>query len=216
MCDQHHRDIPAYHNQRSLNTAGSYPQRPGESLSTISCYLHMLDPIEDSQQVTCMTTEECQQAQLAYPILNEMIIRMQDGTLEQYQIKPTDPVGLKQLLQECTHLKLRKGILYQKVLSRESLKALFQLALLTMHRETTLKGCNNEIGHSDLERMLDLMHDHFFWPQMAVQAKKHVEKCCQCIIFKAEQQRAPMEKTVVTCPLELVHIDYLCLEHGKR
>ena len=50
---------------------------------------------------------------------------------------------------------------------------------------------------------------------MAVQVKQHVEKCCQCIIFKAKQQKAPMESIVATNPLELVHIDHLCLEPGK-
>ena len=43
-------------------------------------------------------------------------------------------------------------------------------------------------------------------PQIAVQAKEHVEKCHQCIIFKAKQQKAPMESIVATHPLELVHI----------
>ena len=63
--------------------------------------------------------------------------------------------------------------------------------------------------------MLDLMCNHFFWPQMALQAKEHVEKCHQCVTFKAKQQRVPMESIVATHPLELVHINYLCLEPGK-
>ena len=48
-----------------------------------------------------------------------------------------------------------------------------------------------------------------------MQVKEHVEKCHQCITFKAKQQRVPMESTVATHPLELVHINYLCLESGK-
>ena len=59
------------------------------------------------------------------------------------------------------------------------------------------------------------MHDHFIWPCMAVQAKEHVDKCCQYDIFKAKHQKAHMESIVATHPLELVHIDYLCLEPGK-
>ena len=101
------------------------------------------------------------------------------------------------------------------VLPRESQEALFQLVLPTVHRENTLKECHDEIGHLGLRKMLDLMCDHFLWPWMAVQAKEHVKKCCQHIIFKAKQQRAPMENIMVTHPLELVHIDYLSLEPGK-
>ena len=50
---------------------------------------------------------------------------------------------------------------------------------------------------------------------MGVQAKEHDEKCCQCITFKVKQKRAPMESIMATHPLELVHIDYLCVEPGK-
>ena len=50
---------------------------------------------------------------------------------------------------------------------------------------------------------------------MAVQVKEHIEKCHQCVIFKAKQQRAPMYHIMVIHPLELVHTDSLCLEPAK-
>ena len=59
------------------------------------------------------------------------------------------------------------------------------------------------------------MHDSFFWPCMGAQAKEHVRKCCPCLAFKARQQKAPLENIMATHPLELVHLDYLCLEPGK-
>ena len=34
--------------------------------------------------------------------------------------------------------------------------------------------------------------------------------------LKAKQPRAPLENIVATHPLELVHLDYLCLEQGKE
>ena len=63
--------------------------------------------------------------------------------------------------------------------------------------------------------MLDLMHDRFFWPCMAAQAKGYIGKCCPCLAFKARQPKAPLENIMATHPLELVHLDYLCLEPGK-
>ena len=63
--------------------------------------------------------------------------------------------------------------------------------------------------------MLDLMHDRFFWPHMAIQAKEHIGKCHPCLAFKARQPKAPLENIVATHPLELVHLNYLCLEPGK-
>ena len=63
--------------------------------------------------------------------------------------------------------------------------------------------------------MLDLMHDRFYWPHMAAQAKEYISKCHPCLAFKAKQPKAPLENIVATHPLELVQLDYLCLEPGK-
>ena len=82
----------------------------------------------------------------------------------------------------------------EKLFQKGSMMVLFQPVLPATHRETTLEGSHDEIGHLGLKWMLDLMCDCFFWPQMAVQAKNHVKKCCKCITFKAKQQKAPMVK----------------------
>ena len=63
--------------------------------------------------------------------------------------------------------------------------------------------------------MLDLMHDRFFQPHMAAQAREHIGKCHPCLAFKARQPKSPLENIMATHPLELVHLDYLCLEPGK-
>ena len=44
-----------------------------------SCNLHVLDQVEDGLQVTCMTTDDWQQAHLVDPILGH--VRMQDRIL---------------------------------------------------------------------------------------------------------------------------------------
>ena len=59
------------------------------------------------------------------------------------------------------------------------------------------------------------MHEWFFWPHMAAQAKEHTGKCHPCLAFKAKQPRAPLENIMAIHPLELVHLNYLCLEPGK-
>ena len=63
--------------------------------------------------------------------------------------------------------------------------------------------------------MLDLMCDWFFWPHMAAQVKELIRKYHPCLAFKAKQPKAPLENIMATYPLELVHLDYLCLEPGK-
>ena len=50
---------------------------------------------------------------------------------------------------------------------------------------------------------------------MAAQAKEHIGKCCPCLAFKSKQPKTPLENITATHPLELVHLNYLCLEPGK-
>ena len=89
------------------------------------------------------------------------------------------------------------------------------MVLPATQREVALKGCHDEVGYLGLEHLLDLMHDQFRWPCMAAQAKEHSGKCHLCLAFKAKQPKAPLENIMATHTLELVHLDYLCLEPGK-
>ena len=55
-----------------------------------SCNLHILDLEGDSLQVTCITANDCHQAQRADPVLSLVIVRMQDRILGWSLCKPTD------------------------------------------------------------------------------------------------------------------------------
>ena len=50
---------------------------------------------------------------------------------------------------------------------------------------------------------------------MAAQEKEQIDKCHPCHTFKAKQPKDLLENIVVTHLLELVHLDYLCLEPRK-
>ena len=126
-----------------------------------------------------------------------------------------NPPKYGQFLQECNHLLLKQGILYRWARPRESEETLFQLVLPAAQREVALKGCHNEVGHLGLKHMLNPMHDRFYWPLMAAQAKEHIGKYHPCLAFKAKQPKAPLENIVATHPLEVVHLNYLCLEPEK-
>ena len=116
-------------------------------IEAYSSHVHVLDSVEDSQQVACMTTDDWYQAQWVDPISRLLIVRLWDGTLSQWQLKTTNPPKLWQLLRDCNHLKLRWGILYRKTLPKESQEAFFQLVLLAAYREAALKECHNKVDH---------------------------------------------------------------------
>ena len=140
-----------------------------------------------------MTLEDWHQAQQADPALGLVITRLWDGTLGKCQSKMRDPLEISQYRQECNHLLLKQGILYRPARPRESEQTLLQLVLQAAQREVALRGCHDEVGHLGLECMLNLMHNRFFWPHMAAQARGHIGKCCLCLAFKARQPKAPLK-----------------------
>ena len=162
-----------------------------------------------------MTLEDLCQAQETDPALSLIVIRLWDRMLGKGQSKATDPPKVSQYRREHNHLLLKQCIRYRQASPKESEETLLQLVLPAVQREVALRGCHNEVGHLGLECMLDLMCDRFFWPRMAAQAKVDIQKCHPCLAFKARQPKAPLENIMATHPLELVHLNYLCLEPGK-
>ena len=65
-------------------------------IEAYSCDLHILDTIQDSKQVTCMTPEDWHQAQEVDPVLSLVITRLRDGMLWKGQSKTTDPPQISQ------------------------------------------------------------------------------------------------------------------------
>ena len=163
-------------------------------IEAYSCDLHVIGAIQDSQQVAQMTLDDWWQAQEVDPVLGIIVKRLREGTLDQDWCKKTDSPKVSQYKREWNSLVLQKGILYRQARPRESDETILQLVLPAAYREVALKGCHDEVGHLGLECMLDLMHDRFFWPHMAVQVKEHIGKCCPCLAFKARQPKAPLKK----------------------
>ena len=79
-------------------------------IEAYSCDLQILDAIQDSKQVTCMTLEDWHQAQEADPVLSLVIARLRDGMLGKGQSKTTDPPEVSQYQWEHNNLLLKKGV----------------------------------------------------------------------------------------------------------
>ena len=184
-------------------------------IQAYSCDLHILNSVQDSQQVTCMTLEDwCQSNRKIQPCVWSSpdcgIEPWGDGSLNRWTQLSLISSYMGGITFSC-----EKSFYTERPDPGNQRRPLFQVVFPAAHREVTLKGCHDEVGHLGLECMLDLMCDWLFWPHMAAQVKEHLGKCCPCLTFKAKQPKAPLESIVATRPLELVHLDYLCLEPGK-
>ena len=66
-------------------------QGPVSPIEAYSSDLHILDILQDSNQVSSMTLEDWHQVQEADPVLSLVITRLRDGMLGKSQSKATDP-----------------------------------------------------------------------------------------------------------------------------
>ena len=73
---------------------------PTSPIKVYSCDLCILDSVGNSPQVACMTIDDWCQAQQSDPALGLVIARLQDGTLGQHQLIPTNPSELWQFFHE--------------------------------------------------------------------------------------------------------------------
>ena len=80
--------------QQSCKLCRRLPSRSHSPIEAYSCNLHILGSVKDSPQITCMTIDDWHQAQHADLVLSLIIMRLQDGTLGQCQLKPTHPSNL--------------------------------------------------------------------------------------------------------------------------
>ena len=90
-----------------------------------------------------------------------------------------------------------------------------QLCLPKFYRKEALEGCHDNVGHFGLDRTLDLLRDRFYWLHMMEEAKDYVSSCKRCQMAKGKQQLAPLQPYHADPPMELVHMDYLTIEHGQ-
>ena len=118
------------------------------------------------------------------------------------------------LLKQRQLLVIRQGLLYRKHPSQGEQDTLFQLVLPYCKRELVLGSCHDDMGHPAKERTSALIKNRFFWPNMDQDIDFHCSNCERCLRFKARPVRAEMGTVTATYPLEIVHMDFLSIEHG--
>ena len=145
-------------------------------------------------------------------VIREIKYLINNKKLKGHNVYSWDPQVTKQYLRQCSHLMLWKGILYSWVTPSNEDQNALQLVILQSYEKKALQGYHDNIGHMELEGMLDLLWDWFYWLRMTNDAELHIVWCEWCIWFKSKPQRAVMENIQATHPLQLVHLDYLMME----
>ena len=120
---------------------------------------------------------------------------------------------LKQYLRQRRKLCLWEGVRYcHSNQARWECNEL-QLVVLQEYTLEAMYGAHNDVDHLGLKWMLDILWDHFYWPNLEDDATHHIQTCKRCLKFKSRQDKEEVYPLLPTYPLELVHIDFLTVEN---
>lgn len=122
---------------------------------------------------------------------------------------------LKETLQttEHKHYEMRNGVLYKK-LSKN--RVLFYVPLdMESH---VLYKFHDEMGHVGINKVTDLIEKHYWFPQLKVKVKNHIENCLKCISFSSKSGKKEGFLHNIPKPdkpFEMLHIDHYGPIHGN-
>ena len=174
--------------------------------------------LEDSE--SAMTPQNWKDEQKKDPALVELFKLLEKGNPLRYCKKKEILKHLPLVEPFCRHLKqfeLRDDIIYRKAFSENQghKSCLWQIVLPTQLVPTALQGCHDHVGHLGRDRTLSLLRERFYWPTLYRDTVEHLDSCRKCKLRKASVPRAEMCPINVSRPMELVHLDYLCIEPCK-
>ena len=150
------------------------------------------------------------------PVISVVKKMMDNHTLAQRRPNTKDHPDLMNYLHQRSRLKLRNSVLYRHIdNSQRPDRNSLQLCLTQPYRKEALERCHDNVGHFGIDRTLDLLRDRFYWPHMMEEAKEYVSTYRRCQMAKGKQQLAPLQPYHADAPMELVHMDYLTIEHGR-
>ena len=118
-------------------------------------------------------------------------------------------------LKNIKQIQVKDDLLYRKVVSfnQGAIKTcLWQLVLPQQLIEKALTGCHDQVGHLGRDRTLSLLRERFNWPSLYKDVIEHLDSCRKCKLRKSRVPRAELVPIQASRPMELVHLDYLCLE----
>ena len=120
------------------------------------------------------------------------------------------------LLREWERLGLNEDILCRMRMVHG--KTTFQLVLPKLFRDKAMLGLHDHVGHPGIDRTVELVRERFYWPKMSQDVARKVKTCDRCIRRKIPpdaHKPVPLISISTSEPMELVCMDYLCLELSK-
>ena len=131
-----------------------------------------------------MTKQDWVEAQSKDKTIREITHLFKTKKLYRRKINEIDNNEMKQFIRQCNRLFKRNGIFYHKTEIQEvnhPNRSTMQLVLPEIFRKQAMQGCHNDLGHLRIERMIDLLTEHFYWPRMLSNMTRHIKQCERCL-----------------------------------
>ena len=149
----------------------------------------------------------------AYPTINQVVTWIEDRKLNTVKVGKEMSQELKPYLRQKGHLCLKEGVLYWCGSQGGWEHNELQLVVLLKYRLEAMCGAHDDVGHLGLERVLDILQNKFYWPNLEADATHHVHTCEWYLRLRSKQDKAELYSLLATYPLELVHMDFLKKEN---
>lgn len=160
--------------------------------------------------IPMMTPTDMQEKQRADSCISAVLRQLELGEKPPPYLRKELP-ELSLLFREWNRLEILDGVLFRK--RQEGAQSHYQLVLPEDLRPIVLKCLHDDMGHMGVDRTLDLVRKHFYWPRMSTEVEAKIKTCDRCIRRKVPPEKAaPLVNITATRPLELVCMDFLTLE----
>ena len=179
--------------------------RQAEALLTVVSLTQDVLVDDDVAGNTATSPEDWQQIQSADSSLRSVVTVLNGGKLPVQTSAET-----KLLMREIKSLFLEKGVLCRKrIVNGVDCR---QIVLPVSQRRKIFHALHTDLGHPGRDKTLEVIRTRFFWPKMTSQIDEWIKACPRCLRRKSVPDVAPLHSIHSTQPMELVCIDYLCLE----
>ena len=121
-----------------------------------------------------------------------------------------DHPEVRELWKQRKKLLFVNDVLYRRCQLPDGL--IHQLVLPECARREAIQAMHDDMGHFGRDRVIDLLRSRVYWPFMKEDVSRYIARCESCLKRKKPQPIAELVSIETSSPMELVSMDFLCLE----
>ncbi|KAI8517499.1 hypothetical protein Bbelb_035160 [Branchiostoma belcheri] len=195
----------------------NYVAPPSEPLSVTLAEIAGASPFEPMQTLPGFSQADLAQQQRDDPILDRVIHFVGRGRKPDRREREGEHREVNRILGQWDRLELRNGILYRRSFSRKADQAVKQAVLPVALRKDVFTQVHSRSGHLGVPRILELLRNRVYWPNMEGDIRVWVQSCERCCLRKTSppNNKSPLVSISTKAPLELVAMDYLKVDKAS-